>query len=180
MELQSGAAAGQARLDTLSIDCRVRVGHTLVVSYGLPNEELITVAGFGSILTVDVLRNAHAAGEIVELPGLPAPPLAPAQPGDAMLVLQLVFDASPTFGSDGDDATAMVQAAAAAALAASSALNAPGETGGASGGTAGVAVVNVAASATVQGAGCSLSGTAERTDRVRRTWRGVDQSIVVP
>ena len=44
MELQSGAAAGQARLDTLSLDCRVRVGHTLVVSYGLPNEELITVA----------------------------------------------------------------------------------------------------------------------------------------
>ena len=82
MRLQFDASAGQTRLDTLTLDCRVRVGHTLVVSRGLPNEEFIQVMGFGSILTVDVLGNSHSAGDSVELadaipPPSPAPPPPP-------------------------------------------------------------------------------------------------------
>ena len=76
MELRSDAAAGQTRLDVLTTDCRVKVGHTLVVSRGLPNQELITVSGFGSILTLEALQFFHAAGETVELPQL-LPPSSP-------------------------------------------------------------------------------------------------------
>ena len=67
MELRTDAAAGQTRLDVLTTDCRVKVGHTLVVSRGLPNQELITVSGFGSILSLEALQFFHAAGETVAL-----------------------------------------------------------------------------------------------------------------
>ena len=73
MELRTYAAAGQTRLDVLTTDCRVKVGHILVVSRGLPNQELITVSGFGSILSREALQFFHAAGETVELPELLPP-----------------------------------------------------------------------------------------------------------
>ena len=80
MELRSDAAADQTRLDVLTTDCRVKVGHTLVVSRGLPNQELITVSGFGSILSREALQFFHAAGETVELPELLPPPSPPSAP----------------------------------------------------------------------------------------------------
>ena len=76
MELRTDAAAGQTRLDVLTTDCRVKVGHTLVVSRGLPNQEPINVSGFGSILSLEALQFFHAAGETVELPEL-LPPSSP-------------------------------------------------------------------------------------------------------
>ena len=91
MELQFYAAAGQTRLETLTIDCRVQVGDVLVVSRNLPNEEAITVSGFGSILSAGALQHFHAAGEIVELaaaipppsPSMPPPP-SPSPPPPAL------------------------------------------------------------------------------------------------
>ena len=80
MELRTDAAAGQHRLDVLTTDCRVKVNQTLVVSPGLPNQELITVSGFGSILSREALEFFHAAGETVELPELLPPPSPPSAP----------------------------------------------------------------------------------------------------
>ena len=80
MELRSYAAAGQTRLDVLTTDCRAKVGQTLVVSPGLPNQEIIKVSGFGSILSREVLQFFHAAGETVELPELLPPPSPPPPP----------------------------------------------------------------------------------------------------
>ena len=80
MELRTDAAAGQHRLDVLTTDCRVKVNQTLVVSPGLPNQELITVSGFGSIIADEALQFFHAAGETVELPELLPPPSPPSAP----------------------------------------------------------------------------------------------------
>ena len=80
MELRTYAAAGQTRLDVLTTDCRVKVGHILVVSRGLPNQEIIKVSGFGSIIADEVLQFFHAAGETVELPELLPPPSPPSAP----------------------------------------------------------------------------------------------------
>ena len=80
MELRNYAAAGQTRLDVLTIDCRVRVGDMLVVSPGLLNQESVVVSGFGSILSLEVLQNFHPEGDIVSLAELLPPPLPPPPP----------------------------------------------------------------------------------------------------
>ena len=87
MMLRNYAAAGQTRLDVLTIDCRVRVGDVLVVGTppGLLNQESIEVSGFGSILSLDVLQNFHPAGDICSLakllpPPSPPPPTPPTPP----------------------------------------------------------------------------------------------------
>lgn len=69
MVLASPAAAGSSRLEVVSIDRRVQVGHMLLVSPGTPDEEVVAVGGFGpSILTAAPLRHAHAAGTVVRRP----------------------------------------------------------------------------------------------------------------
>ena len=68
MLLATPSEAGGRRLDVVSVDGRVRVGHMLLVSPGTPNEEVVTVDGFGSILTAAPLRFTHAAGAVVRRP----------------------------------------------------------------------------------------------------------------
>merc|ERR1719506_1808428 len=72
MVLVKDAKAGDTSIEVSSQEC-FYVGQELVIAKGLPQEEAIVIAGFGTIILRDPLTKDHAAGSVMELNGSNAP-----------------------------------------------------------------------------------------------------------
>ena len=95
MALREGVAAGSTTLQVVSMLCGLAVGESLLVNRGAATEEVVTIAGFGSILLEGGLLHDHSAGE--EVTRVEAPSGPP------------IVDTTENVGTgDGDDTTALV------------------------------------------------------------------------
>jgi PKD repeat protein/Tol biopolymer transport system component len=98
--MRTPAAAGQTRIDINERDALILLpgahawfvpGDLVVIDPGGPNEEFVTVASLGSIVTTEPLRKAHRVGEMVAVvpgPAVVTPPTGttptpPAPTGEA-------------------------------------------------------------------------------------------------
>ena len=80
--VRSAAAAGETRIDINEQDALILKpgaqswfvpGDVVVLDPGGPNEEFVTVAALGSIITTEPLKRAHVSGEMVAVVPRPAP-----------------------------------------------------------------------------------------------------------
>jgi hypothetical protein len=72
MVLAKDAKAGDTSIGVSSESC-FYIGQELVIAKGLPEEEGIVIAGFGTIILRDPLAKDHAAGSAMQLDGSNAP-----------------------------------------------------------------------------------------------------------